>query len=111
MKMNLKNRSHRHYINRPTSRREHEYSKYKYKKCLILTMLIEKPWSGNLMYKTRNLSVMLKLMSRERDRAQDENGNIVHAQYFVLNDYFENILIPWGIIWKQKTILKKSLNQ
>ena len=29
MKMKMENRSHRYYINRPRSRNEHKYSKYK----------------------------------------------------------------------------------
>ena len=38
MKMNMKNRSHRYDINRTRSRNGHRYSKYK--KCLIMIMLI-----------------------------------------------------------------------
>ena len=38
MKIKIKNRSHRHDINRPSSRRAHKYSKYK--KCLTMMMLI-----------------------------------------------------------------------
>ena len=38
MKIKMKNRSHRHDINRPSSRRAHKYSKYK--KCLTMMMLI-----------------------------------------------------------------------
>ena len=37
MKMEMKNRSHRYDINRPRSRNEHKYSKYK--KCLHVMML------------------------------------------------------------------------
>ena len=38
MEMKMKNESHEYEINRPSSRREHKYSKYK--KCLIMMMLI-----------------------------------------------------------------------
>ena len=38
MKMKMKNRSDRYDINRPRSRQEHKYSKYK--KCLTIMILI-----------------------------------------------------------------------
>ena len=38
MKMKMKNRSHRYDINKPGFRHRHKYIKYK--KCLIMTMLI-----------------------------------------------------------------------
>ena len=38
MKMKMKNRSHRYVINRPESRNEHKYCKYK--SCLSIKMLI-----------------------------------------------------------------------
>ena len=38
MKMKIKNGSHRYDINRPRSRHEHKYSKYK--KCLNIMMLL-----------------------------------------------------------------------
>ena len=66
-------------------------------KLLLETQFIEKLWLGNLMYETRNLSVMLKLMSRDRERAhfdivEGEDAKIAHTEYFVLNDDFEDIL-------------------
>ena len=38
MKMKMKNKSHRYDINRPRTRHGHKYSKYR--KCLILTVLL-----------------------------------------------------------------------
>ena len=38
MKTKIKNKSHRYDINRPMSRHGHKYSKYK--KCLVMMMLI-----------------------------------------------------------------------
>ena len=38
MKMKMKNRSHRYDINKPRSRNEHKYSKYK--KCLHVMMIM-----------------------------------------------------------------------
>ena len=54
------------------------------------------------MYETRNLSIMLKLMSRHRDRilqiemAEGKDVTIAHRKYSVLNDDFEDILDTLG---------------
>ena len=54
------------------------------------------------MYETRNLSIMLKHMSRHRDRilqiemAKGKDVTIAHRKYSVLNDDFEDILDTLG---------------
>ena len=54
------------------------------------------------MYETRNLSIMLKLMSHDRDRADGGRRRRKHCkqeilwEYAVLNDHFEDILDTLG---------------
>ena len=42
---------------------------------------------------------------------ESEDVNIAHREYFPLNDDFEDILDPLVDNKKEKTILKKYLNQ
>ena len=82
MKMKIKNRSHRYYINRPRSRHGQEYSKYK--KCLSMMMLIY------IKQHVRNIEA--QFMEKLSNTEAELKKSVVYKK----SVYFKRALVSWN---------------